>query len=83
MTLEKQTDPINQIEVVGEHKHVQIREANQIIEDGKVISQTFHRYVIAPGDDYSTRHADIQATCQLWHTPERIAAYQAAQTEQT
>ena len=33
----------DKIEVVGEFSHIQVREALQIIEDGVVISKSYHR----------------------------------------
>ena len=41
------------------------------------ISGTFHRHVIAPGDDYSAEDDRVKAVCAAVHTPEVIAAYQA------
>ena len=39
----------DKIEVVGPYKHVQIRTATVIKEDGVEISRTFHRKAIDPG----------------------------------
>lgn len=75
--LEKQT-VVDLIETV-ESGVVQVRTCTRIIEDGKQISGTFHRHVVAPGDDYSAEDAKVQAICAAVHTPEVIAAYQAAQ----
>ena len=66
------------IEVI-ENGCVQVRTCTRIIEDGKQLSGTFHRHVVAPGDDYSAEDAKVQAICAAVHTPEVIAAYQAAQ----
>jgi len=44
-----------------------------------VLSQSFHRHVVAPGQDYSGEDAKVQALCAAIHTPAVIAAYQAAQ----
>ena len=38
----------------GSHYVLQVREAVQVLEDGKVISQNFHRYVLQPDADVST-----------------------------
>ena len=43
-----------------ESGHLQIREANLVERDGVVISRTFHRYVIAPGEDVSDKEQKIQ-----------------------
>ena len=77
MALEKQI-VVDLIEAV-ENGCVQVRTCTRIIEDGKQISGTFHRHVVAPGDDYSAEDAKVQAICAAVHTPEVIAAYQAAQ----
>lgn len=68
---------VDRIEVL-ENGCVQVRTKTAIMEDGKQISGTFHRYVVAPGDDYSGEDARVQAICAATHTPEVIAAYQAA-----
>jgi len=39
----------DQIEVVGDFKHLQIRTANVIKEDGTEIARSFHRRVLNPG----------------------------------
>lgn len=75
--LEKQI-VVDLIEVV-ENGCVQVRTCTRIVEDGEQISNTFHRHVVAPGDDYSAEDAKVQAICAVVHTPEVIAAYQAAQ----
>jgi len=77
MALENVT-VVDRIEVL-ENGSVQVRTATRIIEDGKQISGTFHRHVVAPGDDYSGEDARVQAICAATHTAEVTAAYQAAQ----
>jgi len=37
----------DRIEVVGDHKHVQVRTANVIARDGTEISRSFHRHVLS------------------------------------
>ena len=69
------------VEVV-ENGCVQVRTKTAILEDGKEISSKFHRHIVAPGDDYSAEEAKVQAICAAVHTPEVIAAYQAAQTKE-
>lgn len=75
--LEKQT-VVDLIEIV-ENGCVQVRTKTAIMEDGKQISGTFHRHVVAPGDNYSAEDAKVQAICAAVHTHQVIAAYQAAQ----
>ena len=42
---------------------VQVRTATRVLEDGAVISQSYHRHVINSGDDYSSEPANVQAIC--------------------
>lgn len=80
MALEKVT-VVDRIEVV-ENGCVQVRTRTSILEDGKQISGTFHRHVVAPGQDYSGEDARVQAICEATHTDDVIAAYKAAQAAQ-
>ena len=64
---------VDRIEVV-ENGSVQVRTKTAIMEDGKQISGTFHRHVVAPGDDYSGEDARVQAICAAVHTNEVTAA---------
>jgi len=68
---------VDRIEVI-ESGAVQVRTKTAILEDGKQISATFHRHVVAPGDDYSGEDARVQAICAATHTAEVIAAYNAS-----
>jgi len=77
MALEKQV-VVDKIEVI-EVGVVQVRTATRIVEDGKVISTSYHRHTIAPGQDYSNEDARVQAICQATHTADVISAYQAQQ----
>jgi len=80
MTLEKKI-VIDLIETI-ENGCVQVRTCTRILEDGTQIGGTFHRHVVAPGDDYSVEDARVQAICTVVHTDEVIAAYKAAQTKE-
>ena len=42
---------------------VQVRTVTKVLEDGAVISQSYHRHVIQSGDDYSSEPANVQAIC--------------------
>lgn len=76
MTLEK-TQSIDRIEVV-ESGCVQVRTKTTIMEDGEQISGTFHRHVVAPGDDYSAEDVRVKAICAATHTADVVAAYKAS-----
>jgi len=80
MALEKIIS-VDLVEVI-ENGCVQVRTKTAIMEDGKQISGSFHRHVVAPGDDYSAEDARVQAICAATHTAEVIAAYKAAQAAQ-
>jgi len=77
MSLIKET-LIDKIEVV-ENGTVQVRQATRIIEDGNVLSQSFHRWCIVPGQDYSDQADIVKSICQVTHTPSVIAAFEAQQ----
>jgi hypothetical protein len=76
MSIEK-TNTIDQIEVVA-NGSVQVRTKTVITENGQIISQSLHRHVVCPGDEYSNEDARVQAICAVAHTPEVIEAYKAA-----
>ncbi len=67
----------DKIEVVGDYKHVQVRTATVIKEDGVEINRSFHRKVLNPGTldgsnnlvntDISKESAEIQGICNtVW-----------------
>ncbi len=80
MALEK-IAVVDRIEVV-ENGCVQVRTKTAIMEDGKQISGTYHRHVVAPGDDYSSEDARVQAICAATHNADVIAAYKATNAAQ-
>jgi hypothetical protein len=69
---------IDKIETL-ENGCIQVRTAIRIMEDGKALSQSFHRHVVSPGDDYGSEDPRVQAICAAIHTPEVVAAYKASQ----
>ena len=75
--LEKQT-VIDRIEILQDQT-VAVRYILTINEDGNLLAQEIKGNYIRPGDDYSAEDAKVQAICAAVHTPEVIAAYQAAQ----
>jgi archaellum component FlaF (FlaF/FlaG flagellin family) len=64
MSLTKET-VADKIEVVTTENGsvVQVRTATRIVEDGAVISQSYHRHVINSGDDWSSEPSNVQAIC--------------------
>ena len=67
----------DKIEIVGDYKHIQVRQATIIERDGVEISRSFHRRVVGPLDDVSGETAEVQALAAVVHTDAVRAAYQA------
>ena len=72
----------DKIEIVGDFKHIQIRTATVIEEDGTELSRSFHRHVVAPGDDVSGESAEVQSIAAAMHTDAVVEAYEAHIAEQ-
>ena len=79
MSLIKST-AVDQI-TVTENGIILYREATRIMEDGKQLSQTYHRSSLTPGQDLTGVPANVVAHCNTAWTADVVAAYQAAQTE--
>ena len=74
----------DKIEIVGPHKHVQVRTAVVIKRDGVEISRSFSRHVVAPDADISGESAEVQGICNVVHTQavkDAYAAHLAAQSD--
>ena len=69
---------VDRIEVL-ENGCVQVRTKTAIMEDGQQISASFHRHVVAPGDDYAAEDARVKAICKATHTAAVVSAYKAQQ----
>ena len=67
----------DKIEIVSEHKMIQVRTATVIKRDGTEISRSFHRHVVAPDADITGESAEVQAICNAVHTDAVKAAYAA------
>ena len=82
----------DKIEVVGDHKHVQVRTATVIARDGTEISRSFHRHVLScstksddtwADTDISDQSTEVQAICSAVWTDAVKTAYQTAMDAQT
>ena len=78
MALTERTEE-DKIEIVGQHKHVQVRTATVIERDSVDISRAYHRHVVAPGECDSDQSTEVQAICAAVHTADVISAWQASQ----
>ena len=67
----------DKIEIVGDHKHVQVRTSTIIERDGVEISRNYSRHVVAPDADITGESAEVQAIAAAVHTDEVKAAYAA------
>jgi len=65
---------IDKIEV-NEHGTVQVRQVTRIMEDGKELSSSYHRWSFTPGQDISEQPANFQAIAAAAWTPEVIASW--------
>jgi len=73
---------VDKIEIVGDYKHVQVRTATRVLEDGVVLSSSYHRHVVAPDADISGETQEVQNVCSAVHTQavkDAYAAHLAAQ----
>ena len=69
----------DKIEVVGQYKTVQVREATVIKKDGKELTRYFRRYVLTPDMDLSQRSEpnEVVAICNAAWTQEVKDAWKA------
>lgn len=76
MSLEK-IKKIDKIEIIGDYKILQVREATVINENGVELSKAFHRESLIPGTDVSGKDQQIIDLANLLWTQEIIDAYNA------
>ena len=74
---------VDKLEIVGNFKHVQCREATIIKEDGVELSRSFHRHVLHPDSDISAEPQETQDICNAVWTDEVKSAWTAFQEAQT
>ena len=74
MAITKETQ-IGKIEIVGEHKSVQVRTDTVIIEDGNELSRSYHRHVLHPDADITNETSEVQAVCNAVWTDQIKADY--------
>jgi len=81
----------DKIEVVGDHKHVQVRTATVIARDGAEISRSFHRHTLAcstktddtwADTDISGESTEVQGICNAVWSDAVKTAYQTAMDAQ-
>ena len=65
----------DKIEIVGDFKHIQVRYADQIIEDGQILSQSYYRDSIDCGDEAKAIEHNVKGIADLYWTEELKAAF--------
>ena len=78
MALEK-TIVDDKIEIVTDYKHLQIRTATIVSEDGTELSRSFHRRVLHPDDDVSGESEEIRGIAAAVWTDDVKSAWQTFQ----
>jgi hypothetical protein len=73
------TEQVDSIEIVNDN--VQVRTKTTVMDGDAVVSTSYHRKVIAPGQDYSKEDKKVQDICKTVHTKDAIAAYLAQQDQ--
>lgn len=76
MAIEKIT-VVDQVSV-DENGIVHVRSATRLIENGVVLSQTYHRATLVPGQDVSGQSDRVKAICSATWTPEIVDTYKAS-----
>lgn len=73
-----ETKEVDKIEVVGQYAILQVRTATVVRKDGQEIARSFHRHMVFPGQSLSGEDSKVVAIANALHTPEVIAAFEAA-----
>ena len=73
---------VDQIEIVGDFKAIQVRTATVVTDDGVELSRSFHRHVLNCDADVSGEDAEVQAVCNAVWTDEVKAAYEEFNTQE-
>jgi len=73
----------DKIEVVGDMKAVQCRQATIVSEDGVELSRSFHRHVLHPDSDISGEPQETQDICNAVWTDEVKEAWAEFQESQS
>jgi len=82
MALSKET-VVDKIEVL-ENNAIQVRCAVRVLEDGQVLSQSYHRHVLQPGDDLTNEDPKVVAIANsVWtvEQPPEIAPLEEEEEE--
>lgn len=74
----RQEKKIDKIEIVGDYKHIQIRQKTIVYDDqDKVIASGNERFVIEPGDWDKAEEFGFMVIAQTFWTDDLLKTYQA------
>ena len=73
MALTKET-VVDKIEVL-ENGTIQVRSATRVLEEGEVLSSSFHRNTLTPGSDTANEDAKVVAIANATWTADVVTAY--------
>ena len=76
MAITKETS-VDQI-TITENGIILYREATRIVEDGVVLTSTYHRTSLTPGADLTDVPEKVKAIAEVAWTPEILAQHQEA-----
>jgi len=60
-----------------ENGTIQVRTATRVLEDGAVLSSSFHRHILHPGQDLTDQDPKVVAIANAVWTDEVVTAYEA------
>jgi hypothetical protein len=81
MAITKET-LVGKIEIVGEHKSVQVRTDTVIKEDDSELTRSYHRHVLHPDADITNETSEVQAVCNAVWTDQIKADYETFKANQ-
>lgn len=64
-----------------EDGQMQVRQATKILEDGKELSKSYHRWVVAPTDDITNQDKKVKDIAAVVHTQKVKDDYSAKMAE--
>lgn len=70
---------IDKIEIL-ENGLIQVRQITRVMENGKELSASYHRWSLVPEDDLTDQDPKLVAIANSMWTPEVITAYKAQQS---
>lgn len=62
---------------VRETGHIEVKRVDRVLKDGQVLHETFHRHVLAPGEQLVDQHATVKAVAKAAWTPAILDAHKA------